>query len=73
LGAVSENKLFKNPIFQKHFFIKVGLLVQYSPKQIFFGENLTNFFTQKNDFVSQNFEFFEEVVHNFGKADNDMI
>ena len=28
---------------------------------------------QKNDFESTNFEMFEEVVHNFGKSDDDMI
>ena len=27
----------------------------------------------KNDFESQNFEMFEEVVHNFGMSDDDMI
>ena len=27
----------------------------------------------KNDFESKNFAIFEEIVHNFGKSDNDMI
>ena len=27
----------------------------------------------KNDFESQNFAFFEGVVHNFGRSDDDMI
>ena len=27
----------------------------------------------KNDFESTNFAIFEEVVHNFGKSDDDMI
>jgi hypothetical protein len=27
----------------------------------------------KNDFESTNFANFEEVVHNFGRSDNDMI
>ena len=27
----------------------------------------------KNDFEYQNFEMFEEVVHNFGKSDGDII
>ena len=31
------------------------------------------FLTQKNDFESTNFEMLEEVVHNFGKSDDDMI
>jgi hypothetical protein len=28
---------------------------------------------QKNDFESTNFANFEEVVHNFGRSDDDMI
>ena len=39
----------------------------------FFLERLDQFLTQKNDFESTNFEMFEEVVHNFGKSDDDMI
>ena len=27
----------------------------------------------KNDFERQNFEIFDEVVHNFGRDDDDMI
>jgi hypothetical protein len=27
----------------------------------------------KNDFESRNFANFEEVVHNFGRSDDDMI
>ena len=27
----------------------------------------------KNDFESMNFAVFEEVVHNFGRSDNNMI
>ena len=40
---------------------------------IFFSERFDQFLTQKNDFESTNFEMFEEVVHNFGKSDDDMI
>ena len=50
--------------FQKHFFNK-----SWSSSQIFFIE----FLTQKNDFEGKNFEMFEEVVHNFGKSNNDRI
>ena len=39
----------------------------------FFLERFDQFLTQKNDFESMNFEMFEEVVHNFGKSDDDMI
>ena len=31
------------------------------------------FLTLKDDFESQNFAIFEEVVHNFSRSDNDMI
>ena len=27
----------------------------------------------KNDFESQNFAIFEDIVHNFGRYDDDMI
>ena len=43
--------------------MKVGLLFQYPPVKKM--ERFDQFLTQKNDFESQNFEMFEEVVHNF--------
>ena len=36
-------------------------------------ERFDQFSTLKNDFENQNFEMFEEVVHNFGKSDGDII
>ena len=36
-------------------------------------EIFDQFLTQKNDFESTNFELFEEVVHDFGKSDEDII
>ena len=39
---------------------------------IFFGK-IQPIFNTKNDFESTNFEMFEEVVHNFGKSDDDKI
>ena len=39
----------------------------------FFSDRFDQFLTQKNDFESTNFEMSEEVVHNFGRFDNDMI
>ena len=62
----------KNQNFQKKCLLKVGLLVKYS-SQNFFLERFNQFLTQKNDFESTNFEMFQEVVHNFGKSDDDMI
>ena len=59
-------------VFQKISLIKVGLLIRYCPQNIFL-ERINKFFTLKNDFENQNFEMFEEVVHNFGKSDDDMI
>ena len=62
----------KNQNFQKHFSIKVGLLVKYLHR-IFFPERFNQFLTQKNYFESTNFEMFDEVVHKFGKSEDDMI
>ena len=62
----------KNQDFQKHFSIKVDLLVKYSSQNFFFGR-IQPIFNTENDFESTNFEMFEEVVHNFGKSDHDMI
>ena len=36
-------------------------------------ERFDQFLTLKNDFENLNFEMFEEIVHNFGKSDDDMI
>ena len=52
--------------------MKVVLLVQYSSKK-FFLERFNQFSTMKNDFENQNFEMFEEAVHNFGKSDGGNI
>ena len=38
-----------------------------------FLERFDQFLTQKNDFEITNFEMFEEVVHDFGKSDGDII
>ena len=54
------------------FLVKVGLLVQYSSQKLFL-ERFDQFSSLKNDFENQNFEMFEEVVHNFGKSDSDII
>ena len=59
-------------------FFKTFFNKSWSPSQIFFKEGFflerfNQFFTQKNDFSCTNFEMFEEVVHNFGKSDSDMI
>ena len=53
----------------------MGKLVSYSNilHRKFFLERFDKFLTLKNDFECTNFEMFEEVVHNFGKSDDDMI
>ena len=51
---------------------KLGTLVVILHRN-FFLERFNQFLTQKNDFESTNFDMFEEVVHNFGKSDDDMI
>ena len=56
-----------------HFLVNIS----WSSNQIFFieffFERFDQFLTQKNDFESMNFEMFEEIVHNFGKSDDEMI
>ena len=61
-----KNIIFKN-IFNK----------SWSPRPIFFKdiflESFQQILTLKNDLENQNFEMFEEIVHNFDKSDNDII
>ena len=67
MGTFSEKKYVK-----KKLLMKVGLLVQYSSQN--FLKDSTNFqHWIKNDFENQNFELFEEVLHNFGMSDGDII
>ena len=65
MGTFLENKVPQKSKLKK-IIIKVGLLVQYSSKNLEFS-------TLINDFENQNFEIFEEVVLNFGKSDVDII
>ena len=37
------------------------------------SERFGGFLMRKKDFESQNFVIFEEVVHNFGRTDDDII
>ena len=57
-------KYFRNQSFQKISFIKV------EKKK---SESFSWFFMPTNDFESTNFANFEEVLHNFGRSDDDMI
>ena len=51
---------------------KIVFYKSWSPSQrIFFSERFNQFLRQKNDFESTNFEMFKEVVHNFGKSDEE--
>ena len=58
-------------------FSKNFINISWSSNQIFFTEKNWEGFNQsfilKNDFESQNFAIFEEVVHNYGRSDDDMI
>ena len=67
-----KKKYFINLSFQKHLLIKVDLLVKYSSQKKK-SERFGWFLMPKNDFESTNFANFEEVVHNFGRSDDDMI
>ena len=51
--------------------IKGGFLVQYLSQKFFAKiQPISNI---ENDFESQNFEIFKQIVHNFVKADSDII
>ena len=63
---------FENNVHQKISFIKVDLLVKYSSQKKN-SERFGWFLMPKNYFESTNFANFEEVVHNFGRSDDDMI
>ena len=62
----------KNQNYQKVFFNKVRSLSKIFFID-FFSKRFYQFLTQTNDFESKDFEILEEVVHNFGKSDDDMI
>ena len=68
LGTFLENKVFKKSKFSKTFFIKSWSSSPIFFKEILFGKIRLIFNTE-----NQNFEMFEEVVHNFGKSDGDII
>ena len=55
------------------FLIKVGLLSSPILFTEFFMEKFDHFSTKKSVFRDQNLEMFEEVIHNFGKSDGDII
>ena len=58
----------KIKVFKKFYFI--FKLISSQKKK---SERLGWFSMPKNDFESTLFENFEEVVHNFGRSDDDMI
>ena len=67
-----KTKYFKIQSFRKISFIKVDLLVKYSSEKKN-SEKFGCFLMPENDFGSTNFANFEEVVHNFGRSEDDMI
>ena len=67
-----KTKYFENQSFQKISFIRVDLLVKYSSQKKK-SKRFGWFLMLKNDFESTNFANFEEVAHNFGMSDDDMI
>ena len=66
MGTILENKLLSNQSFRKISFLKVDLLVKCSSKK-------KTRKMPKNDYKSTNFANFEDVVHSFGRSDDDMI
>ena len=63
---------FNNQSFQKSSFIKVDTLVDYFSQEKN-SERFSWFLKPKNNFDHTNFANFEEVVHNFGRSDDDMV
>ena len=72
MGTFLENKVLKAYKISKPFYNK-----SWSPSPIFLKyfifKRFNQFSTLKNDFENQNFGMLEEVVHNFGKSDSDII
>ena len=64
LGTFLENKVFQKSKFLKTF----GLLFSKD-----FLERFDQFSKLKTDFENQNLEILEEVAHNIGKSDGDII
>ena len=83
MSSSDSPKLWRELTKNKHIFrkqstlkIKVFIYTSWSPSQIFFTEKKIRFgwfLMPKNNFESTNFANFEEVVHNFGRSDDDMI
>ena len=75
IGRILENKVLQKSNFSNNFIYKTWSSSQtvsnilHRKKSERFGW----FFMPKNDFESTNFANFEEVVHNFGSSDDDMI
>ena len=65
LGTFSESKVIKRI---QYFFNKNCSPCPVFSKEFFFGK--IQFSTLKNDLGNQNFEMFDEVVHNFCKSEN---
>ena len=66
-----KQSTLKKQSFQKKSYIKVVLIVKYSSQEK--KSRLVWFLMVKNDFKRTNFAIFEEVVHNFGISEDDMI
>ena len=62
----------KNQSFQKMLLIKVGPLIKYSSQKIVFGK-IRPILDNEKWLWTQNFEIFDQVVHNFGKSDDVII
>ena len=72
MGILLENKVPQKSEFLENFFSK-----SWSPNTItskdLFSERFNQFSILKNYFENQNFEMFEEVGHNSGMSDSDII
>ena len=64
---VSQKSKFSGTFFNKSWFPSQICFINF-----FLLERFDQSLTNKNTSESTNFEIFQEVVHNFGKSDDDM-
>ena len=77
MSSLDILKLWTEPtkighIFRKQSTLKIKVF-KYSLQKKKKSERFGWFLMPKNDFESTNFANFEEVVHDFGRSDDDMI
>ena len=72
MGTILGNNVSQKSKFSGTFFDKSWFPSQICSINFFLLERFDQSLTHKNASENTNFEIFEEVVHNFGKSDDDM-